>query len=68
MRAFQSQVVFGQGFWEGGRALLVFGHFRNVQNRFASFKPRKFLSIGFYNILLKIEIPFIYNIHANQRK
>jgi len=53
MRAFQSQVVFWQGFWEGGRALLLFGHFRNVQNRVLKIKPRKFLSFDFLNIKYK---------------
>jgi hypothetical protein len=48
MRAFQSQVVFGQGFWEGGQALLIFGHFRNVQNRVLKIKPRKIPFLLFF--------------------
>jgi hypothetical protein len=40
IRAFQSQVVFGQGFWRGRLGFLENGHFKNVQNRFTKIKPR----------------------------
>jgi hypothetical protein len=49
MRAFQSQVLFWQGFSQRDLALWVFGHFKNVQNRVPNFKPGKFLF--FINLL-----------------
>jgi len=47
MRAFQSQVLFWQGFFGIDSGLLKNGHFKNVQNRVANFKPGKFLSFLF---------------------
>ena len=47
MRAFQSQVVFWQGFWPINSALLENGHFKNVQKRVLNFNPRNFVFFFF---------------------
>jgi hypothetical protein len=51
MRAFQSQVLFWQGFYRLDSGFLKNGHFRNVQNRVLNFKPGKFLFFVFIPIL-----------------